>query len=87
MLDELGVAAMAEWEAFYELEPFGPSTDFWRAGLIAAMVLNVNRKPGTKPIAPHQLMPAVFTDGQTRRQTAQERVANFRQLMRGGRRG
>lgn len=37
------------WEAFYNLEPWGPARDNMHAGIIAAAVLNPHRKRGQRP--------------------------------------
>lgn len=37
----------AEWIAFGEIEPFGGARDDERAGIIAAAIVNLYRKPGS----------------------------------------
>jgi hypothetical protein len=82
---------LAEWEAYSLIEPFGPLTDYWRAGLIAAMVRNVNRTRESQPIAkPEDFVPnlPVFEetdeeDDEQRAQDVAERVRSaFRLLSR-----
>ena len=43
MLAEVSSRVVAEWQAFYGLEPWGPQREDQRAGTIAATVFNVNR--------------------------------------------
>lgn len=38
----MGVNELAEWAAFYEMEPFGPRRDNLHAGMIAAEIVNSN---------------------------------------------
>lgn len=47
-----------EWQAYCELEPFGPPAEFWRAGLIASILANVHRaKNRGKVFQPEDFMP------------------------------
>lgn len=49
----------AEWRAYCHVEPFGPPAEFWRAGLIASTIRNVNRAKSTDPVSkPEDFMPA-----------------------------
>lgn len=43
--------------AYYTLEPWGPERADLNAGIIAAMIANVNRGHGSKPVSPADLMP------------------------------
>lgn len=48
---------------YAELEPIGPPAEFWRAGLIASTVMNVNRtKKSQSVVTPEDCMPKSFTD-------------------------
>ena len=38
-------AEFTEWQAFYQLEPFGPEAQSWRAAMLASILANVNRDP------------------------------------------
>ena len=57
LLARMDSAEFTEWAAFERLEPFGGPASDWRAGLIAATVLNVNRAENSQPIQPRQLIP------------------------------
>ena len=50
---------LAEWMAFFELEPWGTEVEDWRAGLIASTVANAMRdkKSRRKPYEPEDFMP------------------------------
>lgn len=53
----MSARTFAEWQAYCSIEPFGAYADFWRAGMIACMVANVNRAKGQKPFKPEDFMP------------------------------
>jgi hypothetical protein len=45
LLGRISSRELSEWMAYYMLEPFGAERDNLHAGLVAAMVHNVNRDP------------------------------------------
>ena len=47
---------MTEWQAFYDLEPFGEMRGDLRAGIVASTVANVMGDP-KKPLSPSDFMP------------------------------
>ncbi|MGL4296269.1 MAG: phage tail assembly protein T [Aestuariivirga sp.] len=52
---------MREWQAYAQVEPFGPPAAFWQAGLLAATLVNVNRtKKSQKAMQPADFMPESF---------------------------
>ena len=46
---EIDSREFAEWLAYSNLEPFGPEREDQRAGMIAAIIANVNRDPAKRP--------------------------------------
>lgn len=48
---------VAEWEAYYQIEPFGEYQAFWRAGLIASMIANALRGKGQTVLKPEDFIP------------------------------
>jgi len=51
----------AEWQAYAQVEPFGPPADFWQAGLMASTLVNVNRtKKSQQAMQPADFMPESF---------------------------
>lgn len=42
---------LAEWMAFYTIEPFGPPAEFIRSGIVASQIFNVNRTKESQPVA------------------------------------
>lgn len=60
---QLSARKFAEWAAYFQLEPFGPPADFWRAGAIRSTIVNVNRTKKTQKIATAEdFMPDTFTE-------------------------
>lgn len=46
---EVDSAEFAEWMAYCVWEPFGPEREDQRAGMVAALIANVNRDPKQRP--------------------------------------
>lgn len=57
LMDTLSSRQWAEWQAFYQMEPFGDVKADWRAGMLASVLANVNRGKGTKAFHPEDFMP------------------------------
>jgi hypothetical protein len=47
----------AEWQAWYELNPWGEDRADLRAGIIASTIANTNRGKGQKAFKPSDFMP------------------------------
>lgn len=62
---------MMEWQEFFAEQPFGDERADLRAGIIAAVIANVNRDPDRKklPFTPLDFMPYAK---QEQRQTAEQ---------------
>jgi len=43
--------------AYFSIEPFGEHAAYWRAGLIAATIANVNRGKRQRALKPEDFMP------------------------------
>lgn len=54
--NRLSSRELAEWMAYYRIEPWGEERADYRAGTVAATVVNVNRTKG-KPAKPDDFMP------------------------------
>ena len=67
MLAGISSRTLAEWMAFYRLEPFGPPREDQRAGTIAATIFNMQRGKA-RPLGPDAFFPP---------NSAQERKANM----------
>ena len=59
LLERIEARELTEWMAFYQLEPFGEQRADLRAGIVTAMIANVNRdkKKRRKPHKPQDFMP------------------------------
>lgn len=59
--DELGralsAAEMAEWVAYFELEPWGEHRMDLRFGMLGSIILNLFRERGKRPVEPADLCP------------------------------
>lgn len=58
MLKELTSAQVAEWIAYYNVEPWGYDNDWLQTGVVTSMIANVNRKKGAKAIMPEDVIPS-----------------------------
>jgi hypothetical protein len=56
MLAEISSAELTEWQAYYDLEPFGDMRGDLRAGIVASTIANVMGDP-KKPMSPSDFMP------------------------------
>lgn len=68
---------LQEWQAYAQLEPFGPEMDFWRAGMIAATIANVNRKKGKKPYTAEDFMPRSIGKRKRRKAQTPDEMLNY----------
>ncbi len=57
LLDELPARALAEWQAYYLVEPWGEERADLRAGIVASTVANVHRDPKQAAFEPADFMP------------------------------
>lgn len=57
MLAEMSSRQIAEWMAFFQLEPFGYDADMLGHGIVASTIANVFRSKNQKPFSPADFMP------------------------------
>lgn len=59
LLARIDSQELSEWQIFFGLEPWGTEVEDWRAGMVAAIIANVNRdeKKQKKPFEPKDFMP------------------------------
>ena len=55
--DAMTAQEFGEWMAFYSMHPFGPAGDWFRSGVIASTIANVNRAANTEAYKPEDFMP------------------------------
>lgn len=53
-------AELVEWEAYANLEPFGPLHEDFRAGQICAASMNPHRRADADPLRAADFMPALM---------------------------
>ena len=66
LLASTDAGEMAEWEAYFRIEPFGEDRADLRAGIVASTMANTVRGKGTKPFRPVDFMPYVDRAAQRR---------------------
>lgn len=49
-LDLMPSSELAEWMAFYEMEPFGPERDNMHSAMICSLLYNANRAKNQQPL-------------------------------------
>jgi hypothetical protein len=58
LLAVLSARELNEWQAFYDVEPWGSQHDFYCAGIPAAAIINMHRDPKkSKPVSPLDFIP------------------------------
>jgi hypothetical protein len=65
--EEITEREFLEWMAFYQLEPFGEERADVRAGIIASVIANVNRRKGAPPFTAKDFMPFLAAEGERQR--------------------
>ena len=70
----------AEWQAKYEIDPWGEDRADLRAGIIASTIANVNRESKRKAFVPRDFMPD-FDSKPKPAQSQREMAAVMGQLM------
>lgn len=48
---------IAEWQAFYSIEPFGEAVEWYRTGVVASTVANMLRNRKSSPVKPTDFVP------------------------------
>jgi len=57
LLERISSRELTEWMIFEQVEPFGSNTQYYGPAITTAMIANVNRKKGTKPVKPDEFIP------------------------------
>lgn len=85
LLGELSSTQLAEWLAYFRLEPFGEERDDLRMGIVASTIANVNRSAKRrKPYQPEDFMPR-FEDAEDDEETQALRLMAQMKAALGGR--
>lgn len=65
MLNEISSRQFVEWQAFWQVEPFGPQRDDWRMACLLAVVVNALRGKDEEPVTPQTLLAWLDPSGET----------------------
>jgi hypothetical protein len=78
LLESLSATELADWAAFYAVEPWGSEAAFLRTGIVTALIANTNRdsKRKPEPFVPADFMPD-FTGKRRRDRLDPKRVRNI----------
>ncbi len=57
LLESISAKELSEWQAYYNLEPFGSPIDDFRAGTVCSATVNLHLKKGKKPFGPADFFP------------------------------
>lgn len=57
MLERMDAAELAEWAAYYSIEPWGEASAHWRNGLLCSMVANAMRGKDQRPFEVADFIP------------------------------
>jgi len=79
-------AEFTAWQAYADLEPFGPDAEAWRAGTIAATIANAyrDRKRKPQPFVPQDFMPEEPKTPAERQADLQARISAAMMTLGGG---
>lgn len=83
LLDTISGEELADWKAFYALQPFGPEHNEWLNGIAASTVANAFRGKGQKAMQPFDFMQEYSRKAQ-RKDKAARRSSAFDKLMESG---
>jgi hypothetical protein len=84
MLRAMPASELAEWEAYWRIEPWGEARADLRAGIVASTLANAHRKKGARPFAPSDFMPYAEKAAPSGRALAERLKAAFALLPRKG---
>lgn len=65
LLERTDSRELAEWQAFYALEPWGNEVEWLRFGTVASIIANVNRGRNRRPFRPTDFVPKPPKEPQT----------------------
>lgn len=74
MLAGMSSRQMAEWRAFWQVEPFGVFREDWRFACLLAMLANMFRGKDTAPVGPQEFMSLLDPTGETETPSAAEQA-------------
>lgn len=75
MLAGMSSRQMAEWQAYWQIEPFGTYRDDWRFACLLAMLANMFRGKEAPPVQPREFMSLLDPTGETETPNVEEQAA------------
>jgi len=69
---------LTEWQAYYELEPFGPERADMNAAVISSTIANVNRDSNSQAFSVEDFMPKFGETSSHKKQSVEEMIAGAR---------
>ncbi len=81
MLSDMSALDIAEWEAYYQIEPFGEYQTNYAAGVIASTFANIHRKKGARAYKPEDFMPErKLVSSTPKKQSVEQQALILRQI-------
>ena len=71
---------MAEWIAYYGIEPFGERAEWLRTGVLASVIANTHRSKSSKLFTPEDFMPRFEEKKVVPKQSVDEQRAALTQI-------
>lgn len=82
LLQELNAEQLADWEAYFTLDPFGNDRDDLRIAQLCCLFANANRDSKKHPRA-YKLDEFMFDFGKQYKETKQQSMEDMKQILRG----
>lgn len=82
--ETLSAREFVEWNAYFQIEPFGTHRDNIHAGIIASAIYNVNRGKHSPAINPGDF---IIRDVESRRRMESDKTLKALKLLSGGKNG
>lgn len=77
MLADMSALSLAEWMAYFELDPWGEERADLRSGIIASTLANINRGRNTPAFSPLDFMPYTRVDRHISEAEIERKLDNF----------
>ena len=78
LLNRISSQELTEWQAFYQMEPFGEVRDDYRMAILASVVANCHRGKKGRKAKPMDFMPKF---GEDKEQTPEEMQAKLKRAL------
>lgn len=85
--DSISSDEIAEWAAYYQIDPFGSIRGDMQAGIITSNLMNIHLKKGATPLKPQDFMPRFGEPEVKKTMSPKEIHARLQTMMARGHRG